>query len=105
MSSDFSALDLATLSTAEKLIVAAIYSQAIQWEQDSADAAAAGRCGTAQVLRHWADAAELLAFMVTTECSGFFGKAVDARYEVKGCGSRSGRDPMLEDLAIEVAGA
>ena len=38
------AIDLATLNAAQGVIVAAICQQCCQWEQDSADAVADGRC-------------------------------------------------------------
>ena len=43
MPTDLSSIDLATLSAAQGVIVAAIRQRCCQWEQDSADAVADGR--------------------------------------------------------------
>ncbi len=43
MPTDLSALDLATINTAQSVIVAAIRHQCCQWEQESADAIGDGR--------------------------------------------------------------
>ena len=104
MSSDLSALDLATLSAAESAIVATIRSKCCQWEQDSADATAAGNLSTALLLKHWADAADLLAFIVTTEFSGFIGEVLNARFGISSV-HRSPQDLVLDALALGVASA
>ena len=103
MPSDLSTLDLATLSAAESAIVATIRSKCCQWEQDSADANAAGNLSAALLLKHWADAADLLAFIVTTEFSGFFGEVLNARFGISA--HRTPQDLVLDALALEVASA
>ena len=82
MPSDLSALDLATLNAAESAIVAILRSKCCQWEQDSADAAATGNLSTALLMKHWADAADILALTVITEFSGFFGEVTRARFGI-----------------------
>jgi hypothetical protein len=105
MPSDLSTLDLATLSAAESAILAILRSKTCQWEQDSADAAAAGNLSTALLLKHWADAADLLTLSVITEFSGFFGEVVRARFGVSTTSNRSVQDQILDALALEVASA
>jgi hypothetical protein len=107
MPSDLSTLDLATLSAAESAILAILRSSTIQWEQDSADAAAAGNLSTALLLKHWADAADLLTLSVITEFSGFFAEVVRARFGVPTvtASNRSVQDQILDALALEVASA
>ena len=102
MTSDLSALDLATLSAAQGVIVAAIRNQCCQWEQDSADAAADGRLSSAVMVEHWAFAAELLASSVSTEFSTLFGQAIDARLNWKST-ARSVEEQLLDALTVEVA--
>ena len=107
MPSDLSALDLATLSAAESAIVAILRSKCCQWEQDSADAAATGNLSTALLMKHWADAADLLTLTVITEFSGFFGEVLRARYGITttAASTRSVQDQILDALAVEVASA
>jgi hypothetical protein len=105
MPSDLSTLDLATLSAAESAILAILRSKTCQWEQDSADAAATGNLSTALLLKHWADAADLLTLSVITEFSGFFGEVVRARFGVPITSTRSVQDQILDALALEVASA
>ncbi len=107
MPSDLSTLDLATLSAAESAIVAILRSKTCQWEQDSADAAATGNLSTALLLKHWADAADLLTLSVITEFSGVFGEVVRARFGVPTvtASNRSAQDQILDALALEVASA
>jgi len=106
--SDHSALDLASLSAAESAIVAILRSKCCQWEQDSADAAATGNLSTALLMKHWADAADLLTLTVITEFSGFFGEVVHARFGVQtatATSTRSAQDQILDALAVEAASA
>jgi len=81
MPTDLSTIDLATLRVAEKVILDAIRSKCCPWEQDSADATINGNLSTALVLKHWADAADLMTMTVVTEFSGFFGAVVRAHFE------------------------
>jgi hypothetical protein len=103
MPTDLSTLDLATINAAQSAIVASIRSQCCQWEQDSADAAAAGNLSTALLLKHWADAADLLVLTVITEFSGFFGEVLNARFGISA--HRTPQDLVLDALALEVASA
>ncbi len=105
MPSDLSTLDLATLSAAESAILVILRSKTCQWEQDADDAAAAGNLSTALLLKHWADAADLLTLSVITEFSGFFGEVVRARFCVPTTSARSVQDQILDALALEVASA
>ncbi len=75
MPSDLSTLNLATLSAAESAILAILRSKTCQWEQDADDAAATGNLSTALLLKHWADAADLLTLSVITEFSAIFSSA------------------------------
>jgi hypothetical protein len=79
MPTDCSSIDLATLNTAQGVIVAAIRNQCCQWEQDSSDAAVDGRLSNAVIVQHWAFAADILASKVRGEFSALFGRALDAR--------------------------
>jgi hypothetical protein len=106
MPSDLSTLDLATINTAQGVIVAALRDQCCQWEQDSADAAIDGRLSNAVMVQNWAFAAELLASKVSTEFSVLFGKALDARFgELSSTLHRSVADQVLDAVALEVAAA
>ena len=107
MPSDLSTLDLATINAAQVVIVAALREQCCQWEQDSSDAAATGNLSTALLMKHWADAADILALTVITEFSGFFGEVVRARYGITttAISTRSLQDQILDALAVEVASA
>ena len=104
--SDLSTLDLATLRFAEKVILDAIRNKCCQWEQECADATAEENLSTALVLKHWADAADLMAMTVLTEFSGFFGAVLRARFvNTESTTSRSAQDQILDALALEVVAA
>ena len=102
MPSNLSALDLATISVAQGVIVAALREQCCQWEQDSADAAADGRFSNALMVQNWAFAADLLASKVSGEFAALFGRALDARLNWISP-TRSVEEQLLDALAIEVA--
>ena len=104
MPTDLTAIDLATLNTAQGMIVAALRNQCCQWEQQSSDAAAEGRLSSALMLEHWAFAAELLAGVVSTEISKLFSQVVDARMNW-GITTQSVGDQLLDALTLEVAAA
>jgi hypothetical protein len=104
MPTDLSSIDLATLSAAQGVIVAAIRQRCCQWEQDSADAIADGRLSNAVMIEHWAFAADLLASVVSTEFSALFGKALDARRNFRNT-TRSVGNQLLDALTLEVAAA
>ena len=106
MPTDLSTLDLATLRFAETVILDAIRSKCCQWEQESTDATVNGNLSTALVLKHWADAADLMTMTVVTEFSMFFGKVVRARFgTTEFTSTRSAQDQILDALALEVVAA
>jgi len=104
MPNDLSTIDLATLNTAQAVIVAALREQCCQWEQDSADAAADGRLSNALMIQNWAFAADLLASKVGSEFTALFSQALDARMNWSST-TRSVGDQLLDALEIEVASA
>jgi len=103
MPTDLSTIDLATLNAVQGVIVAALRNQCCQWEQQSIDAAADGRLSNALMLENWAFAADLLAGVVSTEVSSFFGQALNAR--MNWSSTRSVGDQLLDALTLEVAAA
>jgi len=104
MPTDLTAIDLATLNAVQGVIVAALRNQCCQWEQESSDAAAAGRLSNALMLEHWAFAADVLAFKVSSEFTALFSQALDARMNWSST-IRSVEDQMLDALTLEVAAA
>ncbi len=78
------AIDLATLNTAQGVIVSAIRQQCCQWEQESIDAVADGRLSNALML----------------EFTALFAKALNA--QIKGNSTRSVQEQMLDALNLEV---
>ena len=97
------AIDLATLNTAQGVIVSAIRQQCCQWEQDSMDAVADGHLSNALMLKHWSFAADVLASKVTSEFTALFSKALNA--QINGSSTRSVEEQMLDGMALEVAAA
>ena len=100
MPTDLSFIDLATLSAAQGVIVAAIRQQCCQWEQDSADAAADGRLSNALMLEHWSFAADVLTSKVGSEFTTLFSKALNT--QINGNSTRSDQEQMLDALTLEV---
>ena len=106
MPTDLSSIDLATISAAQGVIVAAIRQRCCQWEQDSADAAADGRLSNAVMIEHWAFAADLLASKVSSEFAALFAQALSARFgDLTSTTHRSVADQVMDALALEVAAA
>ena len=103
MTTDLTAIDLATLNAVQGVIVASLRNQCCQWEQQSIDAAAEGRLSNALMLENWAFAADLLAGVVSTEVSSLFGRALNAR--MNWISARSVGDQLLDALTLEVAAA
>jgi len=103
MTTDLTAIDLATLNAVQGVIVASLRNQCCQWEQQSIDAAAEGRLSNALMLENWAFAADLLAGVVSTEVSSLFGRALNAR--MNWSSTRSVGDQLLDALTLEVAAA
>ena len=104
MPADLSTIDLATLNTAQGVIVAALRNKCCQWEQESSDAARDGRLSNALMLEHWAFAADLLAHQVVNDCAALFCRTLDARINWSTI-ARLVEDQVLNALSVEVASA
>ena len=104
MSTDLSALDLATINAVQGAVVASIRHQCCQWEQESADAIGDGRLSNALMLEHWAFAANLLALQVASTFTALFAQALDAQLN-RGTNARSIQDQLLDILTLEVLSA
>lgn len=104
MTTNSSTTDLATLHTAQGVIVSALRDQCCQWEQQADEAAADGRLVNALMLEHWAFAADLLAGMVSNKFSALVCEVVDARINWSTT-TRSVNDQLLDALTLEVASA
>ena len=83
MPTDFTSIDLATLNTAQEVMVTALREKVCQWEQDSADAALDGNFNAAATIQQWAFAADLLSRTIKIEFSVLFAKALTARFDEK----------------------
>jgi len=105
MPSDLSTLDLATLSAAESAILAILRSKTCQWEQDSADAAAAGNLSNAVTVQNLTFAADLLSTIVSTQFSDLFSKALTARFGDLTAPHRSTAEQVVDAIDMEVAAA
>jgi len=81
MPTDFTSIDLATLNTAQGVMVTALREKVCQWEQDSADAALDGNFNAAATIQHWAFAADLLLRTINIEFSVLFAQALTARFD------------------------
>ena len=81
MPTDFTSIDLATLNTAQGVMVTALREKVCQWEQDSADAALDGNFNAAAMIQQWAFAADLLSRTINIEFSSLFAKALTARFD------------------------
>ena len=81
MPTEFASIDLATLNTAQGVMVAALREKVCQWEQDSADAALDGNFNAAATIQQWAFAADLLLRTINIEFSVLFAKALTARFD------------------------
>jgi len=102
-------LDLRTLNEVQSVVVREIRHQVCQWEQDSLDAAAAGDFRSAQMLKDWAFAADLLAHKVGGSCTALFLDTcntfplVEDQRTVKLPElNRTAQDLRLDALALEV---
>ena len=104
MSTDLTALDLATINTAQSAVVASIRHQCCQWEQESADAIGDGRLSNALMLEHWAFAADLLAQQVSSTFTTLFAQTLDAQLN-RGTTARSIQDQLLDAMTLEVVAA
>ena len=81
MPTDFTSIDLATLNTAQGVMVTALREKVCQWEQDSADAALDGNFNAAATIQQWAFAADLLLRTINIEFSVLFAQALTARFD------------------------
>ena len=81
MPTDSTSIDLATLNTAQEVMVTALREKVCQWEQDSADAALDGNFNAAATIQQWAFAADLLSRTINIEFSVLFAQALTARFD------------------------
>ena len=81
MPTDSTSIDLATLNTAQGVMVTALREKVCQWEQDSADAALDGNFNAAATIQQWAFAADLLSRTINIEFSALFAQALTARFD------------------------
>ena len=81
MPTEFASIDLATLNTAQEVMVTALREKVCQWEQDSADAALDGNFNAAAMIQQWAFAADLLSRTINIEFSSLFAQALTARFD------------------------
>ena len=81
MPTEFASIDLATLNTAQGVMVTALREKVCQWEQDSADAALDGNFNAAAMIQQWAFAADLLSRTINIEFSSLFAQALTARFD------------------------
>ena len=106
MPTDFTRIDIATLNTAQGVMVAALHEKVCQWEQDSADAALDGNFNAAATIQQWAFAADLLSTTISIELSGLFSKALnDCSNDLAPTSHHSVANQMLNAFSIEVAAA
>jgi len=106
MPTDFTSIDLATLNTAQGVLVAALRVKVCQWEQDSADAALDGNFSTAATIQQWAIAADLLLNTISIEFSVLFAQALTARFDdQRSIAHYSVTQQVLDAVALEVAAA
>ncbi len=106
MPTDFTSIDLATLNTAQGVMVTALRGKVCQWEQDSADAAANGNFSTAATIQQWAIAADLLLNTISIEFSVLFAQALTARFDdQRSITHYSIANQVLDAVALEVAGS
>jgi hypothetical protein len=103
VTTDLSALDLATINAVQNSIVSVLRKQCCQWEQDSADAIAENKLTTALTLEQWAFASDLLSRVVATECSALFCQVLDARINWSAEDTRSVNEQLLDALTLELA--
>ena len=81
MPTGYTCIDLATLNTAQGVMVTALREKVCQWEQDSADAALDGNFNAAATIQQWAFAADLLSRTINIEFSVLFAQALTARFD------------------------
>jgi len=103
MPTDCSTIDLATLNTAQGVLVTALRGKVCQWEQDSADAALDGNFSTAATIQQWAIAADLLLNTISIEFSVLFAQALTARFDdQRPTAHNSVANQVLNAVALEM---
>ena len=106
MSTEFASIDLATLNTAQGVMVTALREKVCQWEQDSADAALDGNFNAAAMIQQWAFAADLLSRTINIEFSALFAQALTARFdEQRSTTHHLGACGVVNAVEMEVAAA
>ena len=106
MPTEFASIDLATLNTAQGVMVTALREKVCQWEQDSADAAFDGNFNAAATIQQWAFAADLLLRTINIEFSVLFAQALTARFdEQRSTTHHLGACGVLNAVDMEVAAA
>ena len=104
MTTDCFTIVLATLNTAQGVMVNALRGKVCQWEQDSADAALGGNFRTAATIQQWAIAADLLLSTISIEFSVLFAQALTARFDdQRSIAHYSVAKQVLDAVALEVA--
>ena len=106
MPTEFASIDIATLNTAQGVMVAALHEKVCQWEQDSADAALDGNFNAAATIQQWAFAADLLSRTINIEFSVLFAQALTARFdEQRSTTHHLGACGVVNAVEMEVAAA
>ena len=106
MPTEFASIDLATLNTAQGVMVTALREKVCQWEQDSADAALDGNFNAAAMIQQWAFAADLLSRTINIEFSALFAQALTARFdEQRSTTHHLGACGVVNAVDMEVAAA
>ena len=106
MPTDYTSIDLATLNTAQEVMVTALREKVCQWEQDSADAALDGNFNAAAMIQQWAFAADLLSRTINIEFSALFAQALTARFdEQRSTTHHLGACGVVNAVEMEVAAA
>ena len=106
MPTDSTSIDLATLNTAQGVMVTALREKVCQWEQDSADAALDGNFNAAAMIQQWAFAADLLSRTINIEFSALFAQALTARFdEQRSTTHHLGACGVVNAVEMEVAAA
>ena len=101
---DYTRIDIATLNTAQGVMVTALREKVCQWEQDSADAALDGNFNAAATIQQWAFAADLLSRTINIEFSVLFAQALTARFdEQRSTTQHLGACGVLNSVDMEVA--
>ena len=100
---DYTRIDIATLNTAQGVMVTALREKVCQWEQDSAYAALDGNFNAAATIQQWAFAADLLSRTINIEFSVLFAQALTARFdEQRSTTQHLGASGVLEAVDMEV---